>query len=804
MKISQKLILGSIGIVSLVALVGAVAIKFNAEILADVDQILLSNSKEAKAATEIAYQTQRIQSSIDGLLSERAGDTRRSNRAMEIDIRNSISKIQQFNLLWEDAIKLGIELSKDKREKETELAAFKVLKAQIDELVLLVNETIAMHAEQGPAAARLLFANKVKSPLTEAHRIAKDLEHSTRQQVMTETEQIRRAVRNNAWTSIISTVFGLLAVITVRYFIVKTISKPITELTDAAAKIGKGELETTIEIKSRDEIGSLARAFNDMARQLEESYGDLDKRMQQRTVELSSANTKLEEQINERSLAQQKLKQHLRQLNCLYEVSRLIERPKISLEEIFQETVHLIRNAYQQPDQTCARITFDGINYKTDNFQKSEISQHGRINVRGDKGGIVEVYYLESKTQESPFLQEERDFLDAVAERLGSVAERKRTEDELQLFRGLIERSNDCIFVLEPKWGRFLDVNDRACDSLGYTREELLRMSVKDIEQAIPDNDSWQQKIGELKAKGDVIKQGRYRRKDGTSFFSETSLKLVRQKKKQYIIAVARDITERKQAEERQAKLIQELQAINKKVENINQELKDFAYIISHDLKAPLRGIKTLADWLSTDYADKLDEPGKEQMNLLRARVERMHNLIDGVLQYSRVGRVEEDKSQVDLNELLPEITDMVAPPENIEITVENEMPTVQCEKTRITQVFENLLSNAVKYMDKPQGQIKIGCAEEGDFWKFSVADNGPGIEEKHFDRIFRIFQTLAARDEFESTGVGLTVIKKIVELHGGKIWVESKVGEGSTFFFTLPKSGKESKDARLEANIAC
>jgi signal transduction histidine kinase len=106
--------------------------------------------------------------------------------------------------------------------------------------------------------------------------------------------------------------------------------------------------------------------------------------------------------------------------------------------------------------------------------------------------------------------------------------------------------------------------------------------------------------------------------------------------------------------------------------------------------------------------------------------------------------------------------------------------------------------------MDKPQGQVKVGCVEEDGFWKFSVADNGPGIEERHFEKIFQIFQTLAPQDRIESTGIGLTVAKKIVELYGGKIWVESKVGEGSTFFFTLPKQKVGVKDAKLQANIAC
>jgi signal transduction histidine kinase len=247
---------------------------------------------------------------------------------------------------------------------------------------------------------------------------------------------------------------------------------------------------------------------------------------------------------------------------------------------------------------------------------------------------------------------------------------------------------------------------------------------------------------------------------------------------------------ERRQAEKRQTQLLEQL-------EKANQELKDFAYIVSHDLKAPLRGIDTLAKWISADYADKFDREGKEQLDLLCNRVERMHNLIDGILQYSRIGRVKEEKVQLNLNKLIPDIIDTLAPPENITITIENELPVIECEATRITQVFQNLLSNAIKYMDKPQGQVWVGCVEEESCWKFSVSDNGPGIEERYFEKIFQMFQTLSPRDEVESTGVGLTVVKKIIEMYGGRIWLESVVGEGSTFFFTLPK-----KEARGVENV--
>jgi len=197
---------------------------------------------------------------------------------------------------------------------------------------------------------------------------------------------------------------------------------------------------------------------------------------------------------------------------------------------------------------------------------------------------------------------------------------------------------------------------------------------------------------------------------------------------------------------------------------------------------------------LSVDYQEKFDKDGKAQLELMINRVARMDNLIDGVLQYSRIGRVEEERVEIDLAKEVPLVIDLLAIKKSIEVKIINKLPIVKFGKVRIEQVFQNLLSNAVKYMDKPDGKIEIGCEDEGDFWKFYVRDNGPGIDEMHFETIFKIFYTLQSRDQRESTGVGLTVIKKIVEMYGGKIWVESQVGKGSTFFFTLPKDELKQK----------
>ncbi|MGJ5672828.1 MAG: sensor histidine kinase [Nostochopsis sp.] len=241
------------------------------------------------------------------------------------------------------------------------------------------------------------------------------------------------------------------------------------------------------------------------------------------------------------------------------------------------------------------------------------------------------------------------------------------------------------------------------------------------------------------------------------------------------------EVVQRQQSQEKMALLLKELESTNK-------ELNDFAYIVSHDLKAPLRGINSLSEWLLSDYADKLDDEGKELINLLIARVKKLYRLIDAILQYSRIGRVKEEIISVNLNDVVTEVIELLEPIENIQIDITNELPIVYCEKTRIEQVFQNLLNNAIKFMDKPQGKITIACTEKNEYWQISVTDNGPGIEKEHFERIFKIFQKLSDNKNSDSTGIGLAVVKKIVEMYGGEVWVESEFGVGTTFFFTLKK----------------
>lgn len=225
----------------------------------------------------------------------------------------------------------------------------------------------------------------------------------------------------------------------------------------------------------------------------------------------------------------------------------------------------------------------------------------------------------------------------------------------------------------------------------------------------------------------------------------------------------------------------------NQDLEQLNQELKQFSYIVSHDLKAPLRAIMSLADFIIKDHAENLGDNGKYQLDLMKSRILRMSQLIDGILQYSRLSTSTELKKPVDINSVLTEVTKSLFIKDTV-FNVQPDMPTIQADEIRIQQLFQNLLSNALKFANTEHPEVNVSYKDAGKHWEFCIQDNGIGIERKHYDRIFQIFQTIKPRDEMENTGIGLSIVKKIVENYGGKIWVESEVNIGSSFFFLLRK----------------
>ncbi len=257
-------------------------------------------------------------------------------------------------------------------------------------------------------------------------------------------------------------------------------------------------------------------------------------------------------------------------------------------------------------------------------------------------------------------------------------------------------------------------------------------------------------------------------------------------------VVAVQDITERKKAEQEVVRFNQELEARVKQrtaqLEQRNQELDQFAYVTSHDLKAPLRAIANLSQWIEEDLADKMDQETKYNMNLLRGRVHRLENLINALLAYCRVGRLKSDLQEVSVSKMLTDIIDLLDIPEHFQVEIQGEMPTFITDAVALQQVFNNLITNAIKHSNSLAGKITISAIEGADHYQFVVADNGKGIDPKYHDRIFTMFQTLESRDTKENTGIGLAIVKKAVENQGGQITIESKLGDGATFCFTWLK----------------
>ncbi len=289
-----------------------------------------------------------------------------------------------------------------------------------------------------------------------------------------------------------------------------------------------------------------------------------------------------------------------------------------------------------------------------------------------------------------------------------------------------------------------------------------------------------------------------------------------------YLLTLAgRDIKVRLMVEERTAQLVEMNDALNieitereradRKLHALNatlelrvarrsaeserraRELEQFAYVTSHDLKAPLRAVSNLTSWLEEDLKSKLTHETREQMELLRDRVRRMNDLIEGLLEYSRVGYMESSIEEVDIGELLAETVDSLSIPASFKIEIGENMPTLNTERMRLGQVFANLISNAIKHHGRAVGQVKVTVARKNGSYRFSVSDDGKGIPAQFHHKVFKMFQTLEARDHSANTGVGLALVSKIVEEHGGKVSLKSAEGKGATFSFTWEESRRKS-----------
>lgn len=246
------------------------------------------------------------------------------------------------------------------------------------------------------------------------------------------------------------------------------------------------------------------------------------------------------------------------------------------------------------------------------------------------------------------------------------------------------------------------------------------------------------------------------------------------------------------------------LQRLNVELQRRNQELDTFTYIASHDLKEPLRGISNYAQFLIEDYSKTLDVEGRERLVTIQRLIQRMEELLNSLLHYSRVERVELNQSDLELTQVVQEALDQLQgrlQGEHVQVHLPQSLPLVRGDRTQLTEVFTNLLSNALKYNDKAEKWVEVGVQNpiNGEPPIFYVRDNGIGISPEHREKVFEIFRRLHTRDAYGGgTGAGLTIVKKIIERHGGRIWVDSTVGNGATFYFTI---GRERRGTMYNDN---
>ncbi|MEO1621293.1 MAG: PAS domain S-box protein [Cyanobacteria bacterium J06632_3] len=390
---------------------------------------------------------------------------------------------------------------------------------------------------------------------------------------------------------------------------------------------------------------------------------------------------------------------------------------------------------------------------------------------------------------------------DCVGISFENITERKRAEavrqDQAAQLKVVFDQAAVGMARLSPE-GQWIQVNEQLCKMLGYSREELLQVTFREVtypEDAEQDAQIYGQLVSGESTQRSFEK--RFVTQQGDIIWAYTTASTVRNMKGElmYFIATIQDVTVRKEAISALEGQKNDLITVNVMLtdtlgvlEQRNQELDQFAYVTSHDLKAPLRAIANLATWIEEDIGADLPPENAEQFELLKSRVHRMEGLINGLLEYSRIGRTHQSHERVDVAEMLSELIDSSAPPSEFEVIVGPDMPVFQAKRVPLAQVFSNLISNAIKHHDRPDGRITISVSDQGKYYEFCVADDGPGIDPLYHNRIFAIFQTLKARDELESTGIGLSLVQKAVVAEGGQIALESQVGEGSLFRFTWPK----------------
>ena len=391
----------------------------------------------------------------------------------------------------------------------------------------------------------------------------------------------------------------------------------------------------------------------------------------------------------------------------------------------------------------------------------------------------------------------EKRLVEILALYMGSAIERIRRQNALreseERIRVLSQNAVDAIFAVN-KEREFVIWNPAMEKMFGLTRDNFTDNT---LEKLIVPEERWEEFYKEFGAiiekrilTGNKVLESVAKRVDGTEIQVGYTASVIELDGEPHALFIMRDITEQKEQRDKINELLDQMQGLNTELERSNQDLENYTYVVSHDLKAPLRSIRSFGSFIIEDYADSLDDDGKEYLDRIINAATHMDDLIGDLLLLSRVGRKFTEEENIPLNELIDSIE------EDIYATIEErnakiiheDLPSVKGQKTWVRQLFMNFITNGLKFNKSQTPTITIGVEEGEKFNTFSVQDNGIGIAKEYHDKIFQLFERLHTKTEYEGTGAGLTICKRIVENFGGKLWIESEEGKGSTFYFTYPR----------------
>ena len=361
------------------------------------------------------------------------------------------------------------------------------------------------------------------------------------------------------------------------------------------------------------------------------------------------------------------------------------------------------------------------------------------------------------------------------------ITEQKEQEEKLYLLSLIAEKNINAVIIADAE-GRIEWANSSFIEMSGYSMEEILGKKPGHLLQGEETNLETILYMKERIAKGlpfncEIINYSKNKQKywvsvQGQALYNKSG-EIVK------FFAIEENVTKKKELEQQREFLVESLA-------KSNEELEDYASIVSHDLKSPLRSIHSLISWIKEDNDKEFNKQTTQYLSMIEGKVEKMDHLIEGILTYAKIDKVNMVSEKVNTQEIIQNIINIIHIPDHVSVSITTSLPIIDADRFRAQQLFQNLIGNAVNYIDKSNGIVEVSCSEEPKHFIFSIKDNGPGIAKENQEKIFKIFQSLEKSEK--STGLGLSIVKKIVDNYNGKIWIESEIGKGSTFFVQLNK----------------